>query len=293
MITKNTDGLLDALKTAQEKQDYESVAKYYLQIGKEYKKKGMTAKALYYLNRFDNLAGGIDSLYDKFAKKDHQACEWIEELEEAHMPYEKTIREQVLEKAEDLTMLQKLQWLLLTMSRFCRLFTYTSLLPEFEAFGELEKIVSYFINGLYGELEEGAKEDIEEEILDFDDGTDEVFASILMSDYTKKVELPDRESFVPVDLEGGDGTFFFGAAVHALSQFIFDEAEEDDIQMEFATCGLLTDYYYRTSDTDVADEPKIKEETARIFADYEFVKNTPDAASFKNRVAEYKKIMLV
>ena len=69
MITKNTDELLDALKTAQEKQDYESVAKYYLQIGKDYKKKGMTTKALYYLNRFDNLAGGIDSLYDKFAKK--------------------------------------------------------------------------------------------------------------------------------------------------------------------------------------------------------------------------------
>ena len=57
-LQKNTDELLDALKTAQEKQDYESVAKYYLQIGKDYKKKGMTAKALYYLNRFDNLVGG-------------------------------------------------------------------------------------------------------------------------------------------------------------------------------------------------------------------------------------------
>lgn len=293
MITKSTDELLDALKTAQEKQDYESVAKYYLQIGKDYKKKGMTTKALYYLNRFDNLAGGVDSLYDKFAKKDHQACEWIEELEETHMPYEKRIREQVLEKAEDLTTLQKLQWLLLTMSRFCRIFTYTSLLPEFEAFGSLDQIVSYFTDGLYGELGKDAKEDIEEEILDFDDGTEEVFESLLMSDYTKKVELPDQESFVPADLESGEGTFFFGAAVHALSQFIFDEAEEDDIQMEYAAYGLLTDYYYRTSDTNVADEPKIKEETARIFSDYEFVKSTPDAASFKNRIAEYKKIMLV
>ncbi len=107
------------------------------------------------------------------------------------------------------------------------------------------------------------------------------------------MELPDQESFVPADLESGDGTFFFGAAVHALSQSIFDEAEEDDIQMEFAACGLLTDYYYRTSDTDAADEPKIKEETARIFSDYEFVKGNPDAASFRNRIAQYKKIMLV
>ena len=38
---------------------------------------------------------------------------------------------------------------------------------------------------------------------------------------------------------------------------------------------------------------KIKEETARIFSDYEFVKGNPDAASFRNRIAQYKKIMLV
>lgn len=293
MITKNTEELLDALKAAQEKQDYENVAKYYLQIGKDYKKKGMAAKAVYYLNRFDNLVGGDDSLYDKFSKKDHQASEWIEELEEENMPYEKTIQEQVVEKAEDLNMLQKLQWLLLTMSRFCRLFSQIAVLPEFEAFGELDKIVSYFVSGLYGEIDEDAKEDIEEEILDFDDRTDEVFDSILMSDYTKKVELPNQESFVPADLEGGEGTFLFGAAVHVLKCFISDEVEEDEIEMEYAACGLLTDYYYRTSDTDVKDEPKIEEETERIFSDYEFVKGEPDAESFRKRVEEYKKIMLV
>ena len=293
MITKNTEELLDALKAAQEKQDYENVAKYYLQIGKDYKKKGMAAKAVYYLNRFDNLVGGDDSLYDKFSKKDHQASEWIEELEEENMPYEKTIQEQVVEKAEDLNTLQKLQWLLLTMSRFCRLFSQIAVLPEFEAFGELDKIVSYFVSGLYGEIDEDAKEDIEEEILDFDDRTDEVFDSILMSDYTKKVELPNQESFVPADLEGGEGTFLFGAAVHVLKCFISDEVEEDEIEMEYAACGLLTDYYYRTSDTDVKNEPKIKEETERIFSDYEFVKGEPDAESFRKRVEEYKKIMLV
>lgn len=293
MITKNTEELLDALKAAQEKQDYENVAKYYLQIGKDYKKKGMAAKAVYYLNRFDNLVGGDDSLYDKFSKKDHQASEWIEELEEENMPYEKTIQEQVVEKAEDLNTLQKLQWLLLTMSRFCRLFSQIAILPEFDAFGELDKIVSYFVSGLYGEIDEDAKEDIEEEILDFDDRTDEVFDSILMSDYTKKVELPNQESFVPADLEGGEGTFLFGAAVHVLKCFISDEVEEDEIEMEYAACGLLTDYYYRTLDTDVKDEPKIKEETERIFSDYEFVKGEPDAESFRKRVEEYKKIMLV
>lgn len=293
MITKNTEELLDALKAAQEKQDYENVAKYYLQIGKDYKKKGMAAKAVYYLNRFDNLVGGDDSLYDKFSKKDHQASEWIEELEEENMPYEKTIQEQVVEKAEDFNMLQKLQWLLLTMSRFCRLFSQIAVLPEFEAFGELDKIVSYFVSGLYGEIDEDAKEDIEEEILDFDDRTDDVFDSILMSDYTKKVELPNQESFVPADLEGGEGTFLFGAAVHVLKCFISDEVEEDEIEMEYAACGLLTDYYYRTSDTDVKNEPKIKEETERIFSDYEFVKGEPDAESFRKRVEEYKKIMLV
>lgn len=289
MIKRSIEELLDVLKMAQEEKDYENVAKHYLQLGKDYKKEGRTAKAIYYLNRFDNLVGGDDSLYEKFEKKDNKAMEWIETLEEEYEPYEKMIQGQVVEKASDLNVLQKMQWLVLTMSRFCKLFQLISALPDFEVFGKLDEIVSYFCEGLYGEL----NEDIENEISEFDELTDEVFDSILMSDYTKKVDLPNQESFVPADLESGEGTFYFGAAVHVLQYYLFDELDEDDIEMEFAACGILADYFYRTSDTEVKDEQKIKEETERIFSDYDFVKTGPDAESFRERVEEYKKVMLV
>lgn len=289
MIKRSIEELLAALKTAQEEKDYESVAKHYLQLGKDYKKEEKTAKAIYYLNRFDNLVGGDDSLYEKFEKKDNKAMEWIETLEEEQKPYEKMIQGQVVEKASDLNVLQKMQWLVLTMSRFCKLFQLISALPDFEVFGKLDEIVSYFCEGLYGEL----NEDIENEISEFDELTDEVFDSILMSDYTKKVDLPNQESFVPADLESGEGTFYFGAAVHVLQYYLFDELDEDDIEMEFAACGILADYFYRTSDTEVKDEQKIKEETERIFSDYDFVKTGPDAESFRERVEEYKKVMLI
>lgn len=55
----------------------------------------------------------------------------------------------------------------------------------------------------------------------------------------------------------------------------------------------MAGYYYRTSDTDISNEPKICEETRRIFPDYEFIKKEPDKDSFEERARSYKSIMLV
>ncbi|MBD5088732.1 MAG: hypothetical protein HDT30_07970 [Clostridiales bacterium] len=291
MFKKNVEKLLVSLELAQEKKDYESVAKYYLEIGEAYKKEGKVSKAIYYLNRFDNLVGGDNGLYAKFEKQDDKAMGWIAELEVEQEPYEKTIQEQVLEKSEDLNVLQKMQWMLLTMSRFCVLFQHISNLPDFEGFGKLDKMVDYFAKGLYfGKLDE----DKEWEISDYGDYMDEVFDSSLMSDYTQKVEIPNQESFVLADLESGDvGTFYFTMAFGALQSFIFDELDEEDLDMEFVACGILADYYYRTCDVDIKDERKIQEEIERIFFDYDFVKEEPDKERFLERIGKYKKIMLI
>lgn len=72
-----------------------------------------------------------------------------------------------------------------------------------------------------------------------------------------------------------------------------NELDEDDISMEFAACGILAGYYYRTSDTDIKGEPKIQEESKRIFSDYHFIKENPEKESFQKRMAGYKKILLV
>lgn len=290
MFKKNVEKLLVSLEQAQNEKNSKKVAKYYLKIGKAYKKQGKVSKAIYYLNRFDNLVGGDNGLYAKFEKQDDKVMGWIAELEVEQEPYEKTIQEQVLEKSEDLNVLQKMQWMLLTMSRFCVLFQHISNLPDFEGFGKLDKMVDHFAKGLYGELDE----DKEWEISDYGDYMDEVFDSSLMSDYTQKVEIPNQESFVLADLESGDvGTFYFTTAFDALQSFIFDELDEEDLDMEFVACGILADYYYRTCDVDIKDERKIQEETERIFSDYDFVKEEPDMERFQERIEKYKKIMLI
>lgn len=128
-MKQSIEELLDLLERAQQEQDYESVAEYYLKLGKEFKRKGRTAKAIYYLNRFDNLVGGEDGLYDKFKEEDGQVMGLIEDMEAEQEPYEKTIQRKATEKSADLDTLQKMQWLVLTMSRFCKLFQLISDFP--------------------------------------------------------------------------------------------------------------------------------------------------------------------
>ena len=290
MSKNNIDNLQTLLEEAQTKHNYENVASCYFELAKSYKEQGNIQKTIYYLNRFDNLVGGDDTLYENFKEEDSQATEWLSDLEIEHTPYEKIIQKQVIEKSESLNSLQKMQWLLLTMSRFCMLFQKISSLSRFEGFENLDTMVDYLCDGLYEEIDE----EIEDKLSEYSDLLADVFNSFLMSDYTKKVEIKDSESFTPADLESGDiGTYFFCTAYDALQSFIFDELDEDDLYMEFAACGILADYYYRTSDEDIKNEQKIQEETARIFADYDFVEKAPDKEIFQERIRNYKNVMLV
>lgn len=290
MYNKNINELLILLEQAQNENAYENMAKYYLKLGLAYKEEGKTEKAIYYLNRFDNLVGGDDDLYEKFKDNDTMAMDLITDMETEQEPYEKEIQEQVIEVAEDLTILQKMQWLLLTLSRFCTLFHRISALPDFAGIENLDKMLDYFCEGLYGELDE----EKEDEISEYYDLIEEVFDSPLMMDYTKKIEIPNQESFAPADLESGDiGTYYLDMTYGALQAFVFGGLDEDDVEMEFAACGILADYYYRTSDADIREEQKIQEERERIFSDYHFVKEEPDKESFQKRVDEYKKVMLI
>lgn len=296
ILQNNIKNLLDLLEQAQNKKDYETVAGYYMELGRAYKKEGNIPKLLYYLNRFDNLTGGDDNLYQKFKRDD--MTYWLVDLETEYIPYERKIQQQVLEKSKDLNVLQKIQWVLLTMSRFCELFRRISVLPGFGGFEKLGRIINYFSEGIYGGLDKDKKDEIEDEIYGYNDLTDDIFDSSVMCDYTNKVKIPGQEDFVPADLEGGDnggiGTDFFSSAYYDIKSFVYGKMPEDSrITMEFVPCGIMQDYYYRTSDSDIADEKKVKEEVNRIFSDYEFIKEEPDKEKFAGRIEGYKKIMLI
>lgn len=291
MFKQDLEKLLVSLEQAQKEKNFKKAAKYYLKIGKAYRKQGKVLKAIYYLNRSLFIDG-------KFKIKDQvihlPVLSWIQELENRQEPYEINMQRQVAEKASGLNILQKMQWRLLTMARFCVLFEQLSAFNEFEGFGKLDHMIDYFARGLYGKLDGDKKY----EINDYGEYINEVFGSLVMDDDTKKVDIPCQESFVPADLEsGGLGTYYFISAFDALKTFIFDELDGEDLDMEldmeFVACGILANYYYRTGDTDIKEERKIQEETQRIFSDYDFVKEEPDKERFLERIEKYKKIMLI
>lgn len=288
MFKKDLEELLVLLEQAQAEKKFKKAAKYYLKIGKAYEKQGKVLKAIYYINR-------SICLYEKFKKSDNGMMNWADELENIQEPYEKKIQRQVVEKSSDLNTLQKMQWMLLTMSRFCVLFERISAFSEFEEFGKLNNMVDYFARGLYGKPDR----DKEYEIENYGEYINDVFLSLAMADYTKKVDIPNQTPFVPADLDTGDfGTLFFTLAFDALQAFIFDKLDEEgldglDMEIQFVANGILADYYYRTTDVDIEEERKIQEETKRIFSDYDFVKEEPDMERFQERMERYKKIMLI
>lgn len=118
---------------------------------KRYKEDRKIAKAIYYLNRFDNLVSGSDDLYETFENEDGWAMERL----------------------------------FLTMSRFCTLVQHISTLPDFAGFEKLAEIIDYFSKGLYGELDADGADDIEEELEHCDALLDDAFDSRLMCDYTQ------------------------------------------------------------------------------------------------------------
>lgn len=135
------------------------------------------------------------------------------------------------------------------------------------------------------------------EIREFEDVLDEVFDSPLMSDYTKKIDISGKEKFVPADLESGEGTYFFGIAYETLQKYIFDQLDETEVEMEFAACGILADYYYRTCEIedakDIREQQSVQKEVGRIFSDLAFVKGKPDKEKLWHRIENYKSITLL
>lgn len=79
--------------------------------------------------------------------------------------------------------------------------------------------------------------------------------------------------------------------------FIFDQVDEEEVGMEFAACGILADYYYRTCDIDdkkdIRENPKVQEEVERIFSDYDFVLGNLDKKAMWERMEIYRNIMLL
>ena len=80
-------------------------------------------------------------------------------------------------------------------------------------------------------------------------------------------------------------------------KYIFDQLDETEVEMEFAACGILADYYYRTCEIedakDIREQQSVQKEVGRIFSDLAFVKENPDKEKLWHRIENYKSITLL
>ena len=282
---------MDALESAQKKGDFSEIAKYYFEIGKYYREHGNTEKAIYYLERFDNLVSGANELYIPFMKEDDIATEWICDLQISNPPAAEIIRKEVDDKMENLDMIQRAQWNLLTMARCNVLFHKFSKLPAFHVLIEYENILDLLMKGIYGHLEEFD----EDALSDFCDELEEFIDSEATIDNRNRVSIDNGADFVVSDLESDEGTLHLAEALEQIGKLAMGEdIDEADggTDENFVPNGLFTDYYIRTQETSVNDLPQIQQERERIFADYEFIKKHPDEETFASQMALYKKLAL-
>ncbi|MBQ3513941.1 MAG: hypothetical protein IJA32_09115 [Lachnospiraceae bacterium] len=278
---------LKKLEASQKEGNLSKIAKQYFKVGKTYKKMKNAEKAIYYLERFDNLVGGDDELYDKFTKKDDKAMDWVIDLQIEHPPITKHIRKEVEEKAATLSIIQKAQWNLLTLARCTVLFHKFSKLSVFRVFAQYQTVLHMLMKGIYGHQEE-VNMDL---LFSFCDELEDIFDSINSVDNRNKVNITGGADFVVTDLESDEGTYHLTMVLDDLRMIACGE-NVDELNGNFVPNALFSDYYIRTQDQSLENVPWIQKEQERIWADFNFIKSCPQEQAFADQMAEYMKFSM-
>lgn len=285
--TRNMEELEQRLSRAQERGDLPALAKIYYDMGVQCMKNGDPNRAMLYLNRSDTIFSSDDDVYEQVSESIREDCsQRIGELEEQPL-LTNQITEQIEETAEFLLDdIQTRLWGLLTMARLVKVGRRLCELPGCEILGELEKITDLILQSFQQPI---TQEDFQflSDACDrlYELGDDECF-----SDLTQKAEVPGGSPIQAFDLNGllvpTELNLYLDSHLRLLSQ----GPEDSSAEAGLIPCALLPDYYLRTCKEDLSLLPQIKQETARIQDDCEFVRSKMTWQDFTQRIAEYKEL---
>ena len=285
MDNKNMEELMISLQEAYKETDIVKIATLFHAIGEQYLREGKEEKALVYINRFDELVGSDDDLYEQFHDEEEQASQTIASLQEKDS-YRKEIRDWVSAKETELSKFRRMQWNLLTIARLNQLFLKFTELPGFEVFGEFEKMLDLLAEGIYFGCDAEEEEILDDILMDLEDIEMEAMLSC-----ESRISINNRPDFEALDLLG-DGLFtHMMLALYGIVNTIEGD-EDEEISLDFIVNALHIDYYIRTCEESLYEISVLAEEKNRILADYAFVKGKPGDEAFANRMEEYKTIFL-
>ena len=142
--------LMEALRKAQTRKNYVKAAKLYYKLAEHYHQEGNVEKWWLYIHRFDNLSNSRDEIYNKISDElIDSASRWIGEIEEMEDFLLNELISWAEDEAEELDMIQRVKWSLLTMARFEKLFTELSKLPDLALLSQFGTVVDCMVKAVY------------------------------------------------------------------------------------------------------------------------------------------------
>lgn len=285
---KGIEELLGDLKAAQKSKNFVKTAKLYYELGACYYRQGNKEKAWLYLNRFDTLSGSQDDIYEKIPEKlMDQASDWIGELEESDL-YLNDLTAWAEEEAEQLDVIQRAKWNLLTLARFDQLFVQLSKLPGFGLLSRYGRVVEILAKAVYEPIEKTEYEEALGFVKEFYPFTD----SKELADVSNSISITGGADFEAYDLQGGCTLLNMYTLLDDILQYAEQQRNMGEIGTDLLSNVLLADYYIRTHEESLREIPAVGAEVKRIQADLEFVKGNPVRTEFLERMQQHRAVMI-
>lgn len=286
--TESLEELMEKLKKAQAGKNYVKIAKLYYKLAQYYHQEGNIEKLWLYVHRFDNLYSSKDEIYNKISDKmmDSGSC-WIEEIEDMEEFLPNELIHWAEKEAEDLDMIQKVKWNLLTVARFEKLFVELSRLKDFTFLSHFGTVVDCMVQLIYSPDEEAYRQ-----LLDFAKEFYPFIDSMALADASNCISVEHGADFEAYDLQNEDTLLNMYILMDDILQYAEHRRDMGDISMNLVTNVLQADYYVRTHDEPLREIPAVQEEVERIHEDLEFVKGYPDKEEFMERVKQHKELMI-
>ena len=289
---KGLEELLTQASVLEKELSLSTLAHTYYEIGKLYQEKDDLERAKLYLERANTLYSNFDEVYDKCQSFMEDCDERLGALEEEDILYN-SLLEQVEEKASEFSNEEKFYWGLLSLARLESTLKRLAVCPGCEILLETEKVLTLWIQSMHQDMQEADREYLNDFLGRFYEfGDSEAFV-----DVSNQVPLSDGTVLQFFDLNGNDTMtclhLFIDTCFSALSAGADWVEVGDDAEVDFIACTILGDYYLRTQDGNLRDNPKVQEELARIWSDAEFVDNEPEIDEVIERIQAYRKLDLL
>lgn len=279
----------DRLTGLQKKKDWAGLTKAYYEMGVSAMDGGDLNHAQLWLHRADTIYSASDAVYEKVGDKLIDDCsDRIGTLEGEDALFYNAVLAEIEEKSEEL--LPRLRaWGLLSMARLVKLGERLSALPGCEVLGELGWAVDMMVRC----FQAPPSQEEYQHLMDVCNALYELNGKPAY--YTGEIQVPGKAPFQLFDWNGMFGVEqelngYIDSHLRFVAALSQGAEELPNAESSIVACALLPDYYVRTGAEDLNQVPQIKAELARIWSDFEFVRDRFTWEETAQRIAEYKQL---